>query len=84
MSMKSRSAASSQRCFRSIRCRAFRELLDLLERAGVPVAIASSSPARWVVPAATRLGIASRVRSHRHWRRRVEAKAGRRTSISRR
>ena len=39
------------------------ELLDLLERAGVPVAIASSSPARWVVPAATRLGIASRVRA---------------------
>ena len=37
------------------------ELLDLLERAAVPVAIASSSPARWVVPAATRLGIASRV-----------------------
>jgi HAD superfamily hydrolase (TIGR01509 family) len=37
------------------------ELLDLLNSAGVPVAIASSSPARWVVPAATRLGIAERV-----------------------
>jgi HAD superfamily hydrolase (TIGR01509 family) len=40
-----------------------RELLELLDRAGVPVAIASSSPARWVVPAAIRLGIASRVRA---------------------
>jgi HAD superfamily hydrolase (TIGR01509 family) len=39
------------------------ELLDLLARADVPVAIASSSPARWVVPAVTRLGIGSRVRA---------------------
>jgi HAD superfamily hydrolase (TIGR01509 family) len=39
------------------------ELLDLLNRAGVPVGIASSSPARWVVPAATRLGIASRIQT---------------------
>jgi beta-phosphoglucomutase-like phosphatase (HAD superfamily) len=38
-------------------------LLDLLAGANVPVAIASSSPARWVVPAVTRLGIASRVRA---------------------
>jgi HAD superfamily hydrolase (TIGR01509 family) len=37
------------------------ELLDLLNAAGIPVGIASSSPARWVVPAATRLSIASRV-----------------------
>jgi HAD superfamily hydrolase (TIGR01509 family) len=39
------------------------ELLDLLNDAGVPVAIASSSPSRWVVPAVTRLGIAARVRA---------------------
>jgi HAD superfamily hydrolase (TIGR01509 family) len=38
-------------------------LLDLLEGEGVPFGIASSSPARWVVPAATRLGIASRMRT---------------------
>jgi putative hydrolase of the HAD superfamily len=35
------------------------DLLDRLNGAGVAVGIASSSPARWVVPAATRLGIAS-------------------------
>jgi HAD superfamily hydrolase (TIGR01509 family) len=39
------------------------ELLELLARAGVPVAIASSSPARWVVPAVTQLGIVSQVRA---------------------
>lgn len=39
------------------------ELLDLLNGAGVPVGIASSSPARWVVPAANRLNIAARVQA---------------------
>ena len=39
------------------------QLLDQLGGAGIPVGIASSSPARWVVPAVTRLGIASRVRT---------------------
>ena len=34
-----------------------------LERADVPVAIASTSPARWVVSAAARVGIGARVRT---------------------
>lgn len=38
-------------------------LLDELERADVPVAIASTSPARWVVGAADRVGIGARVRT---------------------
>ena len=40
--------------------RGIRELLDALEGAGVPVAIASSAPARWVVGAVERLGIRPR------------------------
>jgi HAD superfamily hydrolase (TIGR01509 family) len=35
-----------------------RELLEVLDRAGVPMAIASTAPARWVVPAAERIGVA--------------------------
>ena len=38
-------------------------LLDELERADVPVAIASTSPAHWVVGAAARVGIGTRVRT---------------------
>lgn len=38
-------------------------LLDTLVDARVPVAIASSSPARWVLGAAARLGVADRVRT---------------------
>src|SRR5262249_46684354 len=34
-----------------------RELLEALRAAGVPTAIASSAPARWVVPAAARIGM---------------------------
>jgi HAD superfamily hydrolase (TIGR01509 family) len=34
-----------------------RELLEALRDAGVPTAIATSAPARWVVPASKRLGI---------------------------
>jgi HAD superfamily hydrolase (TIGR01509 family) len=34
------------------------DLLHELQRAGVPAAIASTSPARWVVPAAERIGVA--------------------------
>jgi HAD superfamily hydrolase (TIGR01509 family) len=37
-----------------------RDLLDLLVARGVATAIASSAPSRWVVPAATRVGIAAR------------------------
>jgi HAD superfamily hydrolase (TIGR01509 family) len=37
--------------------RGIRELLAALHDAGIPAAIASTSPARWVVPAAERLGI---------------------------
>jgi len=37
--------------------RGIRELLDALREAGVPAAIASSAPARWVVPSAARIGI---------------------------
>jgi HAD superfamily hydrolase (TIGR01509 family) len=37
--------------------RGIRELLEALRVAGVPAAIASSAPARWVVPAAERLGM---------------------------
>lgn len=39
------------------------EMLSALERVGVPAAVASTSPASWVVPAATRIGIADRVRT---------------------
>ncbi len=39
--------------------RGIRELLEALQRAGVPAAIASTSPSRWVVPAAERIGVAS-------------------------
>jgi HAD superfamily hydrolase (TIGR01509 family) len=38
-------------------------LLDTLDAAGIPCAIASSSPARWVLPAAASLGIAARMRA---------------------
>ena len=37
--------------------RGIRELVDALADAGVPMAIASTSPARWVVPAVERLGL---------------------------
>jgi HAD superfamily hydrolase (TIGR01509 family) len=37
--------------------RGIRELISRLEAAGVPMAIASTSPANWVLPAAERLGI---------------------------
>jgi len=37
--------------------RGIRELLEALREAGVPTAIASSGPARWVVPAAERIGM---------------------------
>jgi HAD superfamily hydrolase (TIGR01509 family) len=37
--------------------RGIRELLTALDAAGIPAAIASTSPARWVVPAAERIGI---------------------------
>jgi HAD superfamily hydrolase (TIGR01509 family) len=36
------------------------QLLDALAEAGVPVAIASTAPARWVEPAVERLGLAGR------------------------
>jgi HAD superfamily hydrolase (TIGR01509 family) len=37
--------------------RGIRDLLVALEQAGIPAAIASTSPARWVVPAAERIGV---------------------------
>jgi putative hydrolase of the HAD superfamily len=37
--------------------RGIRELLTALDSAGIPAAIASTSPARWVVPAAERIGV---------------------------
>ena len=37
--------------------RGIRELLEALSAANVPTAIASSAPARWVVPAAERIGM---------------------------
>ena len=40
--------------------RGIRELLDALGRARVPVAIASTAPARWVVPAVEQLGLRDR------------------------
>ena len=43
--------------------RGIRDLLDLLAAARLPLAIASTSPARWVVPAAGRLGISGRFRA---------------------
>jgi HAD superfamily hydrolase (TIGR01509 family) len=39
--------------------RGIRALLEALRAAAVPTAIASSSPARWVVPAAERIGLSS-------------------------
>jgi HAD superfamily hydrolase (TIGR01509 family) len=43
--------------------RGIRELLDALAAAGVPAAIASTSPGRWVVPAVERLGLSDRFTS---------------------
>ncbi len=43
--------------------RGIRELVDALAAAAVPMAIASSSPARWVVPALERLGLRDRFRA---------------------
>ena len=43
--------------------RGIRELLDALALAAVPVAIASTSTARWVVPAVERLGLSDRFRT---------------------
>ncbi len=40
-----------------------RELLDALSRAAVPMAVASTSSARWVVPAVERLGLSDRFRT---------------------
>jgi len=40
--------------------RGIRELLMALDQAGIPAAIASTAPARWVVPAAERLGLRAR------------------------
>jgi HAD superfamily hydrolase (TIGR01509 family) len=40
--------------------RGIRELLDRLAAGGVPVAIASTAPARWVVAAAERIGLGGR------------------------
>jgi HAD superfamily hydrolase (TIGR01509 family) len=40
--------------------RGIRELLDRLAAAGVPTAIASAAPARWVVAAAERIGVRDR------------------------
>jgi len=40
--------------------RGIRELLAALDEAGVPAAIASTAPARWVVPAAERIGLRTR------------------------
>ena len=37
-----------------------RELLDALDQAEVPVAIASTSPASWVIPASERIGLRER------------------------
>lgn len=43
--------------------RGVRDLLDALADAGVPTAVASTSSARWVVPAVERLGLADRFRT---------------------
>ncbi len=43
--------------------RGIRELLAALDEAGVPTAIASTAPARWVMPAAERLGLRARFRA---------------------
>ena len=40
--------------------RGIRELLTALDEAAVPAAIASTAPARWVVPAAERIGLRAR------------------------
>jgi len=40
--------------------RGIRELLAALDQAGVPTAIASTAPARWVLPAAERIGLRAR------------------------
>ncbi len=41
--------------------RGIRELADALRHDGVPLGVASTSPARWVVPALERLGIGDRL-----------------------
>jgi putative hydrolase of the HAD superfamily len=43
--------------------RGIRELLAALDEAGVPAAIASTAPARWVLPAAERIGLRARFRA---------------------
>ena len=43
--------------------RGIRELLEALSAAGVPTAIASSSPARWVVPAVEGIGLSALIRT---------------------
>jgi HAD superfamily hydrolase (TIGR01509 family) len=43
--------------------RGIRELLEALRAAGVPAAIASSSPARWVVPAVEGIGLSALIRT---------------------
>lgn len=65
-------APSSLEAFRAERRRLFNELvprtpmsgildlLDALDDAELPAAIASTSPSRWVIPAAERLGVARR------------------------
>ena len=55
--------AERQRIFQALLppepMRGIRELLVALDAAGIPAAIASTSPARWVVPAAERIGVRS-------------------------
>jgi HAD superfamily hydrolase (TIGR01509 family) len=43
--------------------RGIRDLLDALADVGVPTAVASTSSARWVVPAVARLGLSDRFRT---------------------
>ena len=43
--------------------RGIRDLLDALAELGVPAAVASTSSARWVVPAVERLGLSDRFRT---------------------
>ena len=43
--------------------RGIRELVEALASAAVPLAVASSSPARWVVPALERLGLREHFRA---------------------
>ena len=55
--------AERQRIFQALLpaepMRGIRDLLVALDAAGIPAAIASTSPARWVVPAAERIGVRS-------------------------